>query len=653
MSRIITLISRKSGAGKTTIASNLAAAMASGQKLKTGLIDLDPYIYDTAQVLSAAGDHTVNAGFVEENYFVKKAGFYLFWTNDAFDVLKHTEKMLDVVVIDAGAVPDDELIEASDRIIITTVLTQPDIRQASVLAQKLLAAGYPAQSINVVVNKADNSILSAGDVQAVFRDVKVLAVLPYKKDIEDLQAKGEIYFTGRSSDPFSRGIGLVAEALASGPGREFTGQQMKMPADDDGSPWKGQPSQQDAASQEAERIIKKAAHVKLFDEIDVKNLEKDALTHPDKKAKIHAEIKQKVREILDRMEAAPSVRQERDRFVKEIFEEVVGLGAIEDLLNDRDISEVMVNRHDLIYIEKKGKLIRTPKRFTDDENVLRAIERIVMPLGRRIDESMPYVDARLPDGSRVNAIIPPLAIDGPVLTIRKFSDKKLTAEDLINFGSLTKEAVDYLMAAVVKPRNILISGGTGSGKTTLLNVLSSFIPEDERIITVEDSAELKLTQEHVVRLEARPANIEGKGAVSIRDLVRNCLRMRPDRIVVGECRGGETLDMLQAMNTGHEGSMTTVHANTPRDALSRIDVMVLMAGVDLPLRAIREQVRSAINVIIQQARLKDGSRKITHISEVTGMEGDNILMHDVFRFLQSGEDGQGRVIGELKRVDRI
>jgi pilus assembly protein CpaF len=322
----------------------------------------------------------------------------------------------------------------------------------------------------------------------------------------------------------------------------------------------------------------------------------------------------------------------REKIIEDIYNEVTGLGAIEEYIKDEEVSEIMVNRHDQIYIEKHGKLIKSEIIYTDDEMVMRAIEKIVMPLGRRIDESVPYVDARLPDGSRVNAIIPPLALNGPVLTIRKFSKRKLTIDDLIKSRSITADAADYLKSAVIKRKNIIVSGGTGSGKTTLLNILSSFIPEDERIITIEDSAELQLAQEHVIRLEARPANIEGKGAVTIRDLVKNCLRMRPDRIIVGECRGGETLDMLQAMNTGHEGSMTTVHANSARDALSRIEVMVLMAGVELPLRAIREQIKGAIDIIIQQARLKDGSRKITAIAEITGIEADTILMHNVFEY---------------------
>lgn len=340
-------------------------------------------------------------------------------------------------------------------------------------------------------------------------------------------------------------------------------------------------------------------------------------------------------------------RAEHDKLLEDLIHEILGLGPIEPLLKDPSITEVMVNGYQNIYIERKGLLERTNVSFKDNQHVLHIIEKIVSPIGRRIDESSPYVDARLRDGSRVNAIIPPLALDGPSLTIRKFFQEKLQADDLIRFGSLTKEMVDFLSACVRARLNIIISGGTGSGKTTTLNVLSSFIPPDERIITVEDAAELRLYQEHVVRLETRPPNIEGKGAVTVRDLVRNCLRMRPDRIIVGEVRSGEALDMLQAMNTGHDGSLTTVHANSPRDVLARISTMVLMAGMELPIQAIREQIASAINLIVQQSRLQDGSRKITNISEVQGMEGEVILLQDVFVFEQKGIGKDGKVIGEL------
>ncbi|HBV86977.1 CpaF family protein [Desulfosporosinus sp.] len=341
-------------------------------------------------------------------------------------------------------------------------------------------------------------------------------------------------------------------------------------------------------------------------------------------------------------------RTERQRLTQEVMDEILGLGPIEPLLQDPSINEIMVNGPRQVYVERKGKLELTGVTFYDDAHVLHIMEKIVAPLGRRIDESQPMVDARLPDGSRVNAIIPPLALYGPVLTIRKFSKIPFGIEDLVGFGTLTQEMAEFIDACVKARLNIIVSGGTGSGKTTTLGVISAFIPEDERIITIEDAAELQLRQTHVVALETRPANIEGKGAIVIRDLVRNALRMRPERIIVGEVRSGEALDMLQAMNTGHDGSLTTGHANTPRDMLSRLETMVLMAGMDLPVRAIREQISSAIDVIVQQSRLRDGSRKITHITEVMGMEGDVIVLQDIFRYEQIGIEKQGKVQGHFR-----
>ncbi len=322
-------------------------------------------------------------------------------------------------------------------------------------------------------------------------------------------------------------------------------------------------------------------------------------------------------------------------------------GVITALLLDDSVSEVMVNGRDQIYVERQGKLIRADAAFANDDDLIRVIREIASFVGRRIDEESPMVDARLPDGSRVNAIIPPLAIDGPSLTIRKFAKDPFTVQDLINFGTLTEEAAGFLQACVTARMNAIVSGGTGSGKTTTLNVLSSFIPADERIVTIEDAAELQLRQEHKVRLESRPPNLDGRGRISIRELVVNSLRMRPDRIVIGECRSGEALDMLQAMNTGHDGSLTTIHANTPRDALSRLETLVLMSGIDLPQRAIREQIASAIHLIVQQSRMRDGARRITNITEVVGREGDTITLQDVFLFQEAGLDATGRLIGKL------
>lgn len=362
------------------------------------------------------------------------------------------------------------------------------------------------------------------------------------------------------------------------------------------------------------------------------------------------EVRRQIQDLFNAILAEENMllsKTERERLFESIVADILGLGPLEQLLEDETITEIMVNGPKNIFIEQKGKVTLSGVTFENDEHVLRIIDRIVAPLGRRVDESQPLVDARLSDGSRVNVVIRPIALCGPTITIRKFSKTPLTVQDLIRFGSLTPEIAQFLRACVVAALNSVVSGGTGSGKTTLLNVLSGFIPNDERIITVENAAELQLQQEHVVPLESRPPNIEGKGEITIRDLVVNCLRMRPERIVVGECRSGEALDMLQAMNTGHDGSLTTLHANTPRDALARLEVMCLMAGMDLPVRAIREQVASAVDMIVQQQRLRDGSRKIIYITEVQGMEGEMITMSDVFEFEQTNFENN-KIVGRIR-----
>ncbi len=389
-------------------------------------------------------------------------------------------------------------------------------------------------------------------------------------------------------------------------------------------------------------------HHKLIGVMDLRRIDVSRMNEDELRTQTSALIAEVLAGTKD---LPPNV--DRKRLAKEVLDEVVGLGPLEDLLADPTCSEIMVNRHAQIYIEKGGKLTLSDVAFTSNQAVVKAIERIVAPLGRRIDESSPMVDGRLKDGSRVNAVIPPLALKGANITIRKFSKSKLKDEDLIRFGSITAPMMAFMKQAVLHAANIVISGGTGSGKTTLLNVLSNYIPEDERIITVEDAAELQLGQPHVVSLEARPANVEGKGAVHIRDLVKNCLRMRPDRIVVGECRGGEALDMLQAMNTGHDGSLTTAHANTPRDCIARLEVMTLMSGLDLPIRAIREQIASAVHIIIQQSRFPDGSRRVTHITEVTGMEGDIIQLQDIFLFKQAGYGPDGKIKGSFVATGNV
>ncbi len=386
----------------------------------------------------------------------------------------------------------------------------------------------------------------------------------------------------------------------------------------------------------------------LFRALDLRRMNLDSMDHEQVRSTLSGLIDEILQQVGGRL---PALNTETLR--KIVLDEAIGLGPLEDLIADKTVSEIMVNAHNDIYVERAGRLEKTPINFSSNAAVLSTIERIISPLGRRIDESSPMVDARLKDGSRVNAIIPPLALRGPCLTIRKFSEKKLTTDDLIGFGTINPQMVEFLRTAVEQRLNIVVSGGTGSGKTTLLNILSNFIPVEERVVTVEDAAELKLVQPHVVALEARPANMEGKGHVTIRDLVRNCLRMRPDRIVVGECRGGEALDMLQAMNTCHDGSLTTGHANSPRDMLRRLEVMVLMAGMDLPVQAIREQIASAVQLIVQQTRFGDGSRRITSISEITGMEQTTIQLNEIFRFQQNGFDENGRVKGQFHATGQV
>ncbi|WP_236015204.1 CpaF family protein [Geomonas anaerohicana] len=389
------------------------------------------------------------------------------------------------------------------------------------------------------------------------------------------------------------------------------------------------------------RDMKSRIHRRLIDTIDLAKM--DLMRS--------SEVVSEIRGVIESLivgEGIPLNQKERDRLVVEIQHETFGLGPLEPLLADDQVSDILVNNCANVYVERQGKLVKTEVRFRDNAHLMRIIERIVSKVGRRIDESSPYVDARLPDGSRVNAIIPPLALDGPVLSIRRFGRDPLSMRDLIQLETLDERMAELLEGAVQTRLNILISGGTGTGKTTLLNVLSAFIPSDERLVTIEDSAELHLKQDHVVRLETRLPNLEGRGEVTSRDLLRNALRMRPDRIIIGEVRGAEALDLLQAMNTGHDGSLSTVHANTTRDALSRLETMVLMAGVDLPERAVKEQLASALNIVLQLVRFSDGTRKVVKLSEITGMEGGTIVMHDIMVFQQRGIDPEGRVIGQFR-----
>ena len=406
----------------------------------------------------------------------------------------------------------------------------------------------------------------------------------------------------------------------------------------------------DPTRRELEFEWRKRIHGKLLEGMDLRRQDVSGMSDE----RLRTETDRLIRQIMKDVDGEIPESLDRELLCKQVINEAVGLGPLEELLEDDSVSEIMVNRFDQIYVERAGRLVRHPLTFTGDRAVLGVIERIVAPLGRRIDESSPMVDARLKDGSRVNAIIPPLALKGPTLTIRKFSKRKLEASDLVQFGAISPDMAEFLRISVEAGKNIIVSGGTGSGKTTLLNILSNFIPSGERVITVEDAAELKLSHEHLISLESRPPNVEGKGAVHIRDLVKNTLRMRPDRIVVGECRGAEALDMLQAMNTGHEGSLTTLHANTPRDGLARLETMVLMAGMDLPIVAIREQISSAVHMLVQQTRFACGSRKVTSITELTGMESGKIQLQELFKFVNQGYTGEnGKVVGHFTGCDMV
>ena len=490
----------------------------------------------------------------------------------------------------------------------------------------------------------------------------VLTVRGGRVLIEDLHSANGTFVNGVAIDraepldggkvvQVGSGMLRVSDEPATGDGEEEgreTGPNLPAPEPSHPAP---SPAAAPDPARALRRSVQKQIQHELLKRMDMKKLTVQGVGREGLEENARAKIRAIIGEVVANGRLPDGI--DPVRLEDDVFNEAMRLGPLEDLLADDSVSEIMVNGPANVYVERHGKLELSDCQFSDDASVLAVIERIIAPLGRRCDESQPYVDARLSDGSRVNAIIAPLALSGPTITIRKFAKKALTPEDFIRFGTWTRDAADFMRLCVVLRKNVIVAGGTGSGKTTLLNLLSGFIPADERIVTVEDAAELRLQQPHVVRLEARPPNIEGKGAVPIRDLVKNCLRMRPDRIIVGECRGGEALDMLQAMNTGHDGSLTTVHANSPRDVISRLETMVLMSGMELPSRAIREQIASAVDIIIHESRMSDGSRKVTAITEVTGLEGSQIVMQDSFAFRQTGVDAHGKVLGEMRPTGAV
>ncbi|HEY9857363.1 MAG TPA: ATPase, T2SS/T4P/T4SS family, partial [Stenomitos sp.] len=586
-------------------------------------------------------------------------------------------KQFELLIVDTTfpSLGHEAMVALFDMASVVLMIVPPDIttlNASKAAIEQARALRFPLEKIHVVMNRAGSvGEITADDLEEHL-ERPIIGQIPSSGAVVNSLNRGEPLVLKHPNHPVSAGIlQLGAKVLSQPAGNLLAAAQgvlaratapavPQTPVAGTPAPGGYVPAPQAAevmavvphpgVPEDAEfDDFKREVHRELVEALKRFNLSLEYLADPSRKGEIRSKVLEVIAEILEQMEEVPlKGRQERVAFINAIADEAVGFGPLERFLADPAVTEVMVNGPKTIYVERSGKLTRVPDGFTDEKQLRVIIDRIVAPIGRRVDESSPMCDARLPDGSRVNVIVPPLALTGSTVTIRKFPNYRLTVDDLVKFGSLNQDMAHFLRCSVLARLNVFISGGTGSGKTTLLNVLSGFIPSDERIVTIEDAAELKLHQDHVISLESRPPNLEGSGAITIRDLVRNSLRMRPDRIIVGEVRGGEALDMLQAMNTGHDGSLATGHANTPRDALSRLETMVLMSGVELPSRAIREQIASAIQVIVQISRLKDGSRKITRISEVSGMEGDVIVMQDLFAYDQEGLDDRGRVVGNFR-----
>ncbi len=538
-----------------------------------------------------------------------------------------------------------------------TIVTVPEvlvINQTQRLIQDLLTATFPMDMFQLVLNKASASGVSSQAVSQALR-LPIVGIIP-QDDLTTQSSlqRGAPFVLTQGKAPISLAYHEVVRKITGGPLQRLkTLNRPQAPAISSGNTMvNANKTTGDSSSVDVRTVLKLRVHNELIKAMDLKKGVTETNNDPAKELALRQKTLQSITQIIDR-ESPGMIREERSRAIKEVLEEALGLGPLEDLLADPAVTEIMVNGYRKIFVEKGGKVLLSPVTFTSNLHLRNVIERIVTPLGRRIDEKTPYVDARLKDGSRVNAVIEPLSIDGPALTIRKFKKGGINAEKYVEYNSLTKPMVDFLKICVENGLNIVISGGTGSGKTSLLNMLSSFIPSNERIVTIEDAAELQMQQEHVVRLETRPSNMEGSGAITIRDLVKNALRMRPDRIVVGETRDGAALDMLQAMNTGHDGSMTTTHANSPRECVARLETLCLMSGMELPMKAIREQVASAVQLIVQISRLSDGSRRVTSITEVCGMQGDTVTLQEIFRFKETGFDKNRKILGQFQAMGMI
>ncbi len=683
--RLIAITSQTGGVGKTTLATNMACVAARELQHDVALVQLErPFAGDSTVLFGGERGETLGsladelpemtADMFAERLVRHASGVVIVpaaldlaiaelvtpaVAAEAIDLLLQA---FPFVIADIGRGTDGLAAEALDRASDVIVPTGPDLLDVNCgrkSLEYLQGMMYPQERIRVLLKREhDGQRISLKIIELNLGQPVAFSVPEDAKALGEASLQGQPLAVGNRRHPITRALAeIVKELLSEEPLADGTRIGVRRPAAEPGAGRAGaKPSAAAAARMHepgqaitglsADDVIdiKRAVHRRLVDEMNLRDVDYKALKSGPQARDLRLRAEQMIARLLD--EEAPSVSDKGARLTlaRDILNEALGLGPLEYYLADESVSEVMVNSAEDIYIERHGRLEKTPHSFTCEEQLRTIIERIVVEVGRRIDENSPMVDARLPDGSRVNAVIPPLTLDGSVLTIRKFSSTPLGIKDLIAYGSLSEQMAEFLRVCVVARKNMVISGGTGSGKTTLLNVLSGYIPDGDRIVTIEDSAELQLPQDHVVRMETRPPNIEGEGAVTIRDLVRNSLRMRPDRIVVGECRGGEALDMLQAMNTGHDGSLTTVHANTPRDALARLETMSLMAGIDLPSRAIRDQIVAAIDVIVQQERLRDGTRRVVAISELTGMEGNVFTMQDLFAYKKTGMEGQ-KVIG--------
>jgi septum site-determining protein MinD len=687
MAKITVIFSTKGGVGKTLIAANLAVSLAKEEK-RVCLVDLDTQVVgDMAHMLGVNPQSCMAdlMGFLKkEPQLTKKQDFivkskfhdvdflagvlkpqqsgYLYPERIA-EVFAFLDKDYDHIIVDVGKSFSDVFLAALNQANLILLVVTPDvlsIYQAKWSLDTLQSLHFPLDIIKLVLNRAESlSSISWQEIR-VNLPVDIIEKIPSEGKLVNQAVNLEIPVVvnaprSKISSAFFELAGVLIEDKGIFMERRNLN-QIKMKAEvveKSGQFWEGQGLKEAVLEPDVDEdkdeisILKRRIHNRLLENLNIKRL--DLKVFSDQK-KAH-DLKDKAGVIVSNLlaeEAGSFIPSQdaRKRLIKEILDEALGLGALEDLLADPDITDIMVNNKDEVFIERFGKIELTSKKFISNDQVRTIIERIIAPIGRRIDESVPMVDARLADGSRVNAIISPLSLTGPTLTIRKFRKERYQVSDLLNFGALTAAMADFIRACVLCRKNLIVSGGTGSGKTTVLNALSEYIPEGERIITLEDAAELKLNQRHWIRLESRPPNIEGKGALTIRDLFRNTLRMRPDRIIVGECRGTESLDMLQAMNTGHDGSMTTIHANSTADVLSRLDSMILMSGIELPARAIREMVSSAVDVIVHTARLSDGSRKVLGIAEVAGMKDEmHINLNEIFIFKQTGVDPQGKVLG--------